>query len=498
MPLTVSISGSGSGVVRVFDSSCTTTCTQEVASGAVIDLVALPAAGSLLANWGGACTGAAAICTIVIAGPTTVEAVLALRDGPEPRSLTVERVGEGVVTSDPPGISCGRACTNAFSDGRSVTLDADPAPGFRFTGWAGDCTESPCRVSMSGDRRVRAEFRRTYALRVISGGRIVSFPRGIDCGAFCSHRFLAGSLVILWSDPLYGPVTSWAGECHGNAPACLLTIDANMWVWAVSEGTPRSGFSATVSGGGGVWSAPTGIVCPPKCSAEFAPGTTLTLLAAAVPGASFRRWGGSCFYFNRLCLVAAGGIDFALASFRDTYRLKVEVSDEPPIGAEVRSSPPGIVCGSECSASFPSGTLVELFSPAGAVWHGACERTAPRCLVRMDADTTVGVQPLAPVLVPAGYAATAAKRSREAYGINVSVSGNGIVTSSPGGIRCGRRARPCSWGFEPGVKVTFTAKRAGTSSTFVRWGGDCPRTRRHVCRVSAPLPVGVAAAFSRR
>jgi Divergent InlB B-repeat domain len=464
----------------------------------VIDLVALPALGSVLASWGGACAGAAAICTIVVTKPTSVGAVLELREGAEPRSLTVERVGGGVVTSDPPGIVCGRACTNAFSDGRSVTLHADPEPGFQFVGWAGDCTESPCRISMSGNRRVRAEFRRTYSLSVTSEAHIVSVPRGIDCGPVCANRFLAGSLVILTSDPNGRPVTSWAGRCRGNAPACLLTIDANMQVVALSEGGMPTGVRVTVSGEGAVSSVPVGIACPPTCSAEFATGTTLALRAAAAPGAWFRGWGGTCFDVDPSCTVATGGVDFALASFRGTSRLKVEVSDESGTDAEVRSSPPGIVCGSDCSASFPSGTLVELFSPAGVVWDGACERTAPRCLVRMDGDTTVGAQPQAPVSVPAGYASTAAKRSRAAYGINVSVSGNGIVTSSPGGIRCGRRARPCSWAFEPGVKVAFTARRAGRSSAFVRWGGDCPRMRRHVCRVSAPTPgLGVSAAFSR-
>src|SRR5215218_10653617 len=97
VPLAVSISGSGSGVVRVLDSRCSTSCAQKVASGSVVDLVALPAPGSLLEGWSGACTGAAAICSVVASGPTTVEATLALREGAEPRSLTVERVGKGVV-----------------------------------------------------------------------------------------------------------------------------------------------------------------------------------------------------------------------------------------------------------------------------------------------------------------------------------------------------------------------------------------------------------------
>ena len=157
--------------------------------------------------------------------------------------------------------------------------------------------------------------------------------------------------------------------------------------------------------------------------------------------------------------------------------------------------------------SYASGTLVELRSPVPAVWTGGCEITGPRCLVRLDEDTDIHAELLPPPPVSATVASTIAavastfaslQRVEERYGINVTVSGNGIVVSSPAGIRCGRRARPCQYLFKPGIRVKLTARSTDKTSGFARWGGDCRGVRRHDCRVPAPSPYGGASAAFRR
>lgn len=59
----------------------------------------------------------------------------------------------------------------------------------------------------------------------------------------------------------------------------------------------------------------------------------------------------------------------------------------------VDSDPPGIVCGATCSAAFPGGTMVTLFSTVGndgtfTGWGGACFGTES-CTVVIDGDQTV-------------------------------------------------------------------------------------------------------------
>jgi hypothetical protein len=67
----------------------------------------------------------------------------------------------GSVTSSPGGIACGDACRARYPAGAVVVLDATPAPGATFVGWAGACFGTrPCRVTMSGTRLVIAVFRR--------------------------------------------------------------------------------------------------------------------------------------------------------------------------------------------------------------------------------------------------------------------------------------------------------------------------------------------------
>ena len=59
------------------------------------------------------------------------------------------------------------------------------------------------------------------------------------------------------------------------------------------------------------------------------------------------------------------------------------------------SSPAGIDCTSDCSASFPPGTVVELTPTADPNnrfqnWTAACGGTGP-CAVTLNEATTVGV-----------------------------------------------------------------------------------------------------------
>lgn len=66
----------------------------------------------------------------------------------------------GRVVSSPAGISCGRDCSEVYSDGTTVTLTSVQRRGWVFTGWSGACsgTSSTCVVSMVQDSSVVATF----------------------------------------------------------------------------------------------------------------------------------------------------------------------------------------------------------------------------------------------------------------------------------------------------------------------------------------------------
>lgn len=64
--------------------------------------------------------------------------------------VEVTRSGEGSVTSDPDGITCGsRFCTATFSED-TVTLTATPDAGHTFSAWGGACSGSDTTCTLSG------------------------------------------------------------------------------------------------------------------------------------------------------------------------------------------------------------------------------------------------------------------------------------------------------------------------------------------------------------
>jgi hypothetical protein len=139
----------------------------------------------------------------------------------------------------------------------------------------------------------------------------------------------------------------------------------------------------------------------------------------------------------------------------DTFNLGVTTTGNGRVSAVAG----GIDCGSQCSASLPTGTPVQLTASPGPGqallgWTGCDSASGLSCTVQMSADRNVG----------ASFSA--------ALKLEVSVTGDGRVTGGAAGIDCRAASGVCSAQLATGATATLQAV-ADAGQRLAAWGGDC-------------------------
>lgn len=321
---TLTVTATGSGVVTSSPAGvmCEPTCSHAYSPGTKVILTAQPADGWIFSSWsGGACSGGSTTCTVTLNDTTTVTATFTAAP-PTQKGLHVVVNGPGSVASAPAGIDCGSTCSAPFDTGTPVTLTATPASGSLFLGWTGACagTGATCVVTMSEAQTAGASFGTplSYVLSVTggTGGTVTSTQAGIDCDALCTAGYPAGALVSLIADPEPGYLfAGWTGACSGTQ-TCNLTMDGNKSVQASFVAVAPGQYSLTVHdfGLGSITSSPPGIACGTSCSAAFADGTKVSLVASPAPGYQFAGWSGACTGMGS-CVIDMRGIAAVNARF---------------------------------------------------------------------------------------------------------------------------------------------------------------------------------------
>lgn len=145
----------------------------------------------------------------------------------------------------------------------------------------------------------------------------------------------------------------------------------------------------------------------------------------------------------------------------------------------ITSSPSGIDCTGNCSEDFQDGSQVALTATAAngfqfVRWTGGCTGSGA-CNVNLVSDTQV--------------TAVFEQEATQFFDLTVSVTGSGVVTSSPAGINCGS---DCSENLEDGSQISLSAT-ADSGFEFVGWGGSC--TGATSCNVVMSQNKSVSAEF---
>jgi len=394
-------------------------------------------------------------------------------------NLTVTRSGNqaGTVTTVAPypGIVCGTTCSYNFPQGSSVVLHAEPDGTSTFVGWTGGgCSGTgDCTVAMNVAKSVDAQFALAQRpLTVVTtgngGGTVRSDTGGIDCPATCAASYDHGTDVELTAAATDGSsFTGWSGDCGGTAAMCTVTMDAAKAVTATfTLDTHALTITKPGSGTGAVMSDVAGIDCGDACSATYDFGTGVALTATPDTDMVFESWSGACAGTAPTCTVTMDAEKDVSATFVPDQEHTLTVTQGGSGSGTITSDMGAIDCGSICSDSYPSGTLVTLtatddgnstFSGWSGDTDGGCPGTDP-CAVTMSRARSVTAT-FDPIMWP----------------LSVSKIGTGtgtVTTLTPHpGIDCGSA---CQADFEQGTSVTLHAVADASTSTFLGWsGGGC-------------------------
>lgn len=146
--------------------------------------------------------------------------------------------------------------------------------------------------------------------------RVTSSP--IDCGATCSARFDAGTLVEIVAEPTSNSTFSvWSGGCAGGFPKCQVVIEDDVDVTAVFA-APEYLLTVTLGGdgSGAVTSVPGSINCGGggECLDSYVEDTQVTLTATP-NGSTFGGWSGACFGSVPTCVITMDAAHTVSAAF---------------------------------------------------------------------------------------------------------------------------------------------------------------------------------------
>ena len=155
--LTATNGGTGTGtVISDFPGiSCGADCSQAYVDDTLVTLTAIADAASFFAGWSGCDSVSGNSCTVTMDADTTVTADFDLIPT---FTFTVNKLGNGTVTSLPAGINCGGDCDENYTPGTVVTLAAVRDASSFFAGFGGDADCLDGVVTMDSDKNCTATF----------------------------------------------------------------------------------------------------------------------------------------------------------------------------------------------------------------------------------------------------------------------------------------------------------------------------------------------------
>jgi len=185
-----------------------TTCSRLANPGEQLDLTATPDPGASVMGWTGACAagGSATDCTVTVNGLRKTSATFGY-----PIQVTKEGTGDGTVSADPEGISCGSTCSSLYPVGSTVTLSAAADSASGFGAWSGDCVGSlpTCELDVGAPRDIGASFDAATPLADDAPGTNFSWGKVSDRRAIGGAYLVEHRAGASASFPFTGSSVTW-------------------------------------------------------------------------------------------------------------------------------------------------------------------------------------------------------------------------------------------------------------------------------------------------
>ena len=250
----------------------------EFDEGENVEITATPSDDWIFDSWEGDASGNDNPTTVKMDSDKDVAATFVLREYP----LTVEIEGEGTVQEN-----VVQEKTTDYEAGTVVELTAEPADGWRFTGWDGDLegTENPQSITVDSDKSITANFeRRDYPLTIQIEGKGTVEEEVVQAKTtdypFETEVKLTANATDGWE------FVGWQGDLEGDENTQQITVDDAKTVTAVFE-IREYPLTVNVEGEGSVQES----VLSQKTT-NYEEDTIVELIAEPEKGWQFTGWEG--------------------------------------------------------------------------------------------------------------------------------------------------------------------------------------------------------------
>ncbi len=318
---TLSLTGSGSGSVRVNGTGHSLPWSGQFLSSSEVTLQAVPQSGWEFASWSGDASGSANPVTITMSGAKDVATTFNRIN----YTLSLTKVGSGSVKVN--GTTRSLPWSGQFYSGEQVTLLATAADGWRFDGWSGDTTwpGDTLIVTMDNSKSVTANFDQlSYTLSISKAGSGAVEVNGTRHSLPWSDSFLSGTVVTLVAKPATGwRFEGWSGDATWENGTLIVTMSNPKNLTATfSEETFTLSLAKTGEGSVKV----NGTVRSLPWSGEFVTGSELTLEAIPDDEWDFKRWSGDANWSGAILTVTLDDNKSITAEFEEARTLAVSIT----------------------------------------------------------------------------------------------------------------------------------------------------------------------------